>query len=260
MKVITFITDFGNRENFVGIIKGVIYSINPDVKIVDITNEVSPHNIREASFYLLSSYRYFPKGSIHLVIVDPGVGSERKAIACRDKNYIFIAPDNGLLTPIIENIEEAVILNKEDFFLHPLSKTFHARDIFAPVAGYLSKGIKLNKIGERILPEKLKTFYLNKPEYRKDRIKGEIFHIDNFGNIITNFAISEVLKWKGSEKIKAILNGKEIRKWTNSYEEGGDEPFLIEGSAGFIEIALRRKSASKRFGAKLGDKIILLKV
>lgn len=259
MSVITLLTDFGTRDHFIGVVKGIILSINPSAEIVDITHEVRPHNIREGAFYLLSSYTYFPPGSIHLVVVDPGVGSKRRAIACKSKDYFFVAPDNGILSPVVEELEEVVALDREDFFHHPVSKTFHARDIFAPCSAYISKGIELKELGTPISRDELVTFPLKKPHFENDRAEGEVLHIDRFGNIITNFKVSEVLSWAGKEKIRVLLGKKVIKNWVNSYQEGGNDPFLIEGSSGYLEISLRNRNAAQSFKVKVESRVVIVK-
>ncbi len=259
MGLITLITDFGSRDHFVGVVKGVILSINPSAKIVDITHEVSPQNIREAAFYLLSSYRFFPEHSVHVVVVDPGVGSKRRALACRSKEHYFVVPDNGILTPLLEELEEVVVLDRKEFFLHPVSKTFHARDIFAPCSAHLSRGMELAQLGTAVSLDKLVRIAWHNPRFTHERAEGEILHIDRFGNIITNFEVTELLTWKGSSGVKVILGREAIENWVDFYAQGGDVPFLIEGSSGYLEISLRNKSAAQFFRAKEGDRVVVVK-
>ncbi|MCD6522107.1 SAM-dependent chlorinase/fluorinase [Candidatus Calescamantes bacterium] len=260
MRVITFITDFGSREPFVGIMKGVIYTINPNVKIVDITHEVHPHNLQEACFVLLTSYHYFPQDTIHTIIVDPGVGGERRAVACKSEKFYFVAPDNGVLTPVKKKIVEAVVLENSEYFLKPVSYTFHGRDIFSPVAAHISLGRKLEEFGRSISPQELVEIPFPQAFFGKREVKGEVLYVDRFGNLITNIPVEEFFEWKGSNQIKALLRNKEINRIAKSYKEGGVEPFLIPGSSGFLEVSIYGKSAYQHFEARVGDGIIIKKL
>lgn len=252
---ITLITDFGIRDYFAGVMKGVIYNLNPEAKIIDITHDVPPGDIRGGAFHLFASYRFFPPGTVHLLVVDPGVGTGRRAIAGRSEKYIFVAPDNGLLTPVMEELEEVVQCNREEFFLKPLSHTFHGRDIFAPVAAHLSRGKALSTLGKRIPKDNLMRIEWNKPQYGEEYIKGEVLHVDRFGNLVTNLKGEEVLRWAGEKDIELTVRGKKVSKWASSYQEGGKEVFLITGSLGLVEISVKGGNASQILGVKRGDEI-----
>jgi S-adenosylmethionine hydrolase len=184
--VITLITDFGTAGPYVGSMKGVILSIHPDARIVDIAHDIRPQDVDEAAFVLNRAYAYFPAGTIHVVVVDPGVGSDRAVLAVRTERYIFLAPDNGVLKYVFDACPDARVfrVTNQDFSLSPVSRTFHGRDVFAPAAAHLSRGVDIERMGEPF------TEYVRgevqRPEVRPREIRGEIVFIDGFGNGITN--------------------------------------------------------------------------
>jgi len=186
MRFISLTTDFGLSDWFVGTMKGVIYRINPRVTVVDLTHDLLPGDIRAGSFALAAAYRYFPKGTIHVAVVDPGVGTDRKAIAVRTADYFFVGPDNGVLSFALrkERIKSIHALENKTHFLKPLSQTFHGRDIFAPVAAELSRGLAIRKLGPAV--HDLVHLPWPEPRHRQGSIKGEVVYIDRFGNAITN--------------------------------------------------------------------------
>ena len=186
MSVITLTTDFGTRDWFVGTMKGVIASIAPRSTVVDLTHDLPPGDIRGGAFALAASHRFFPKGTIHVAVVDPGVGSRRKAIAVQTAKGVFVGPDNGVLSWALakEKIRAIHALENEAYFLQPVSRTFHGRDIFAPVAAHLSRGVPIQKLGPA-----LKDFVRldwPEPRVRRGGFEGEVVYIDRFGNAITN--------------------------------------------------------------------------
>lgn len=290
MSLIALLTDFGLKDNYVGVMKGVMLSINPKLEFVDITHEVASHQIRQASFLLLKSYSYFPKGTIFLAVVDPGVGSWRKAIAIKTKNYFFVGPDNGVLSLACrqDSIKEIVLLENKKYFLKqiystPLEKiadfnpvrslalrdaisngikergsltgfTFHGRDIFAPAAAYLSKGVSLSSFGRSI--SKIEKIKLSLPRIKNNSLEGEVIYADRFGNLVTNFKKEELDKFLEDKRLNAFLNKKPIKKICSFYAEAKDkEPFFIEGSFGYLEISLKDKSAKEYFGIKDIEKV-----
>ncbi|MFH1622487.1 MAG: SAM-dependent chlorinase/fluorinase [Candidatus Omnitrophota bacterium] len=251
--MITLLTDFGYKDNFVGVVKGVILGINPRVHVVDLCHEVEPQDIMGAAFALKTAYRYFPKDTIHLVIIDPGVGSGRLPILVKTKDYYFIGPDNGVLSLALEDqeIEGIVYLDNYEFHLRPVSNTFHARDIFAPVAVHLSKGISYQLFGKGL--KDYKKIKLPKPKIKPSLISGEIIYIDRFGNLFTN--ISQDIKDK-IKKPKIKIKDKLIRGLKSSYAQVKPKTLLaIWGSSGFLEIALNFGSAKENLGAKIGEKV-----
>lgn len=251
--IIALLTDFGTKDYFVGAMKGVILSINPEAKIIDITHDIEPQNIRSAGFTLASCYHNFPQKTIFVSVVDPGVGSDRRAILVETENYYFIAPDNGLLSLIIKNESNYRIfeLTNPKFFLSKMSQTFHGRDVFAPVAAWLSKGISSNEFGNEI-----SELIFSKNLYPKivsaDKITGNIIHIDNFGNIITNFRKTDL-----ATNFSLQVNENMITKHHTFYAEGKvSEIFSIWGSAGYLEIAVNCNSAKELLNAEIGNEIL----
>ncbi len=258
-KYIILLTDFGIEDNFVGVMKGVIYNINHNVKIIDLTHNITSQNIFEAAFLLKHSYSYFPEKSIFLNVVDPGVGTDRKILIAEIDKKLFIAPDNGLLTFIIdENKDNYKLYSLKNEFLKNLtsniSNTFHGRDIFAPTGAIISKGIKLLKISNRISTFKR----INYPTYKfnNKKIIGEIIYIDKFGNCISNLPASLLNKFnKLNIKIKNIT----INTLSNNYNIEKRIGAIIN-SFNLLEIFSPSNSAANKFKIKIGDKIIINKI
>ena len=252
--VIALLTNFGTRDYYVGAMKGVILSIDATVSIVDITHEIQPQDIRSASFTLRACYRNFPPKTIFVAVVDPGVGSNRRAVLAETENYRFVAPDNGLLSFVFEeetNFRVFELTNKK--FLAPkISRTFHGRDVFAPVAAFLSKGVSSSECGREV--NDLVRFKTVKPvRIFEGEIKAEIIHADNFGNLVTNLTVIDL-----PENFTLEINGKVIKRRREFYAEAvKDEVFMILGSAGFLEISVNQNSAREILSVRAGDKILL---
>ncbi len=248
-RVITLTTDFGTADPYVGIMKGVILRINPQVIIVDLCHEIAPQNIAQATFLLKTAFRFFPPQTIHVVVVDPGVGGKRRAIILRTGEAYFIAPDNGVLSGVLEESTDyqAFSISNPKFWLHPVSSTFHGRDIFAPVAAHLSRGVPLEQFGEPA--SDLVTLPLPRPEVKGDLIVGQVIHIDHFGNLITNIE-EELLKGELSLEIQ----GHRIGKLSPCYE-AGEELLALIGSTGNLEIAVKNGSAAERLKARIGTPV-----
>ena len=250
--IITLSTDFGTIDYFVGTMKGAILSINPGAKIIDITHEIPPQDISSASFTLRACYRNFPKKTIFVAVVDPGVGSNRKAILVETEDYYFIAPDNGLLSFIFDEATDFRVyeLTNEKFFKHPISHTFHGRDIFAPVAAHLSNSFKANVFGNET--QNFVRLEENKPRKVSEKeVEAEIIHIDRFGNLITNLAQKDL-----PENFTLEINGTKIEKMQSFFAEAEKgELFMILGSAGFLEVVAFQDSAVNILSAKTGQKI-----
>ena len=212
--IITLTTDFGTKDGYVGAVKGVIKKINPEVELIDITHGIEPFDILGAAFALNNFYRYFPKGSIHLVAVDPGVGSERQAILIKSEDFFFVGPDNGVFNFVFENerINEIIVLSNKKYFLATFSSTFHARDIFAPVAAYLSLGVDVREFGTSA--KECVKLIIPQPNLTKKNLVGEIIHIDSFGDLITNVG-EEVLDNKNIAQIE--VGKKRIKRISQSY-------------------------------------------
>jgi S-adenosyl-L-methionine hydrolase (adenosine-forming) len=251
--IIALLTDFGMKDYFVGAMKGVILSINSEAKIIDLTHEIEPQNVSAASFTLRACYRDFPKGTIFVAVVDPGVGSNRRAILVEAEDFFFIAPDNGLLSFVLTDASSPVRvfkLTNEKFFHHPVSRTFHGRDIFAPVAAHLSNGVAPEVFGDEI--NDFVRFKISQPRKASEsQTEAEIIHIDRFGNLITNLKIKDL-----PERFSLEINGRKIEKLQNFYAEAeSNEIFMIFGSAGFLEIVVFHNSAAKLLSARNGQQI-----
>ena len=256
MQIITLTTDFGYSDPFSGLIKGVIYKICPGAKIVDLTHNIPPQDIWSANFILSASYNYFPKGTIHLCIVDPGVGSLRKPLLIETRNCFFIGPDNGLFTSIIENekIVRIVELTEKKYWLKTISQTFHGRDIFSPVAAYLAKGIPSKSFGKAIKKENLVRLPVNSLIKNKNSYTGIVQYIDHFGNLITNIPHHNVPK-----KIRGKIKNFNFQGLVSSYSEvkttSANKLFVIRGSSGYLELFVNKGNAAKVTGSKMKDKV-----
>jgi len=260
--LVTLTTDFGQDDHFVGVIKGVILSINPDVQIVDVCHEVNSYDIFDAAYTVDQSYRFFPPDTIHLVVVDPGVGTARRPILVRTPEQKFVAPDNGVLSLVYErepNIEVRHITS-EHYFLNPVSNTFHGRDVFAPTAGWLSKGVEVDKFGEPVTD--FTKFASPRPKKVKDGfIKGVTLKVDKFGNLITNITPQDVpeLFTENPPSFKIMVNQQEVTRLGASYSVGKpSELFAIVGSSGYLEISTNRGSAAKTLNVGRGAEIGLM--
>lgn len=257
--LITLITDFDTTDHFVGTMKGVILNINPDVQIVDICHKVASYDIFDAAFTLAQSYRFFPPDTIHLVVVDPGVGTVRRPLLVRTMAYKFVAPDNGVLSLIYEREERAEVrhITADHYFLNPVSNTFQGRDVFAPVVGWLSKGVEVDKFGDPIT--EYTKFASPKPKRVGDSlIKGVALRIDKFGNIITNLTPEDVpqLFAENPPPFKIMINEQEITRLNLAYSMGKpSEVFAIVGSSGYIEICTNRGSAAKILNVNRGVEV-----
>jgi S-adenosylmethionine hydrolase len=254
--IITLLTDFGLKDPYVASMKGVILSINPQCTLVDITHQVSPYDIKEGAFILAQAYSTFPKGTIHLSVVDPGVGSPRKPILFVTKNYFFIGPDNGLFTFALkrEKLKKVIALGKMEFFLPEVSPTFHGRDLFAPVAAHLSFGIAPESFGRVI--KSWNEISFPEPVLRQEKLIGEVVHIDTFGNLVCNIDYKNLLKFSKSRPFVIKIGKRTMRGLKKGYWEGKkDEPMALIGSGGFLEISVREGNAQRLLKAKKGDPI-----
>ena len=258
-QVVTLITDFGHADHFVGVMKGVIRGINPDVEIVDVCHQVNSYDIFDAAFILAQSYRFFPTDTIHLVVVDPGVGTARRPLLARTIEQKFVAPDNGVLSLVYEREESIEVrhITSDHYFLNPVSSTFHARDVFAPVVGWLSRGLEADKFGEPITD--YAKFVSPKPKRVSDQlVKGVVLRVDKFGNILTNFTPDDLpaLFSENPPPFKILIGQQEITKLNLSYSSGKpSEIFAIVGSSGYLEICTNRGSAAKTLNASRGAEV-----
>jgi len=256
--IITLTTDFGLKDPFVGIMKGVILGINPKAEIIDISHHITPQNILEAALVISMGYRYFPASTIHVVVVDPQVGSARRPLLISSQEYYFIGPDNGVFTPIYkEQHVEVIHITSTHYYLSPKGPTFHGRDIFAPAAAWLSKGIESSKFGELIND----YVTLPIPESRvsdETTVEGEVVYIDVFGNAITNITKDDLDKLSPEffkDRFKVIYRDNQL-SLSNYYSqtEGSDLSGVLN-SFGFLELFTYKGNASNKFGIKIGDKV-----
>jgi S-adenosyl-L-methionine hydrolase (adenosine-forming) len=261
-QIITLLTDFGSADYFVASMKGVILSINAQARIVDITHEIPPQDIPAAAFTLLATYKAFPRQTIHVAVVDPGVGSRRRPILLSASDQFFVGPDNGIFSYILDRESHARVfeITNESYFRKPISPTFHGRDLFAPVAAALSSGLAPESFGREI-QDCVRLAPLKPEKLAGGKIRARIIHIDRFGNCVTNLTPAEL----GSEVIgngAALEIGrrriKTIRRFFSEETGSGAEVFAIWGSAGFLEIAAMNQSAAKILKARPGQTVFLL--
>jgi S-adenosylmethionine hydrolase len=252
--VIALLSDFGTKDYFVGAMKGTILSINEKAIIVDITHEILPQDIFAAGFTLCACYKNFPEKTTFVAVVDPGVGSERRAILVETESYYFLAPDNGLLSFVFSEEKNFKVyeLTDEKFFAEKVSRTFHGRDVFAPIAAHLSKGITAENFGAEI--KDFIHFKTTEPKRISEKeIEAEIIHIDRFGNLITNLKTEEL-----PDKFTIRIGDKNINKLQTYYAEAEKgELFMISGSAGFLEIVSFQDSAEYILQCEVGARIII---
>jgi len=273
--VITITTDFGNNDAYVSCVKGVILTINPEAKVVDICHSIESQNIYQAAFILNTAYPYFPKDTIHVVIVDPGFGSQRNVVVLRTPAAFFMAPDNGVLSYILDEVcpesviapdsssqslgqkqvqgnSRAIVLTNPDYWRHPVSATFHGRDIFAPVAAHLSLGVPLDKFGETV--NYLSSFQISRPYHdSKDNLIGCVLHVDKFGNLITNIKNCDF----SGESVKVRIGSHLIHGLSRFYAER-EGLAAIMGSSGYLEVSLTNGNASILLDVKAGEEVKLV--
>ena len=266
--IITLTTDFGTSDTYVGIMKGVILGINPNTRIVDLTHAIPPQDIYEAAFSIYAAYRYFPKGTIHIIVVDPGVGSDRQTIVSHIDNAFFVCPDNGVLSYLLHDVEnqgrhaiDSVAIQNSAYCLPEVSNTFHGRDIFAPVAAHLSLGVSLDDIGPAV--PTLVRLPIQVPELSGNTLTGQIVKIDRFGNAITNIPETAIARLESAltaeMPIYEISVGSvRLNRLNRAYAESGiGEPLAIIGSSGLLEIAINSGNAKEDLAIKRGDPVIV---
>jgi len=257
--IITLTTDYGTEDHLVGTLKGVILKINPDVTIVDITHHVTPFDLLDGALAIGEAYSYFPPKTIHVVVVDPGVGTERRPILVSGQNQYFIAPDNGVLSLVYEREEKFVVrhANAKHYYLQPVSKTFHGRDVFAPVAAWLSKGWQTASMGEEI--QDYKRFALPRPKAADGTVKGVVLRVDAFGNLVTNFRSEDLPESARNGKALNLQVGNHaVTKLVETFAQGeAAESVAYFGSSGYLEIGVNKGSASRVLGLGRGTPVVL---
>jgi len=261
-QIIGLITDFGDRgQHYVASMKGVILSINPKANIIDIAHNITPFSIIEAAYIIKSTYSLYPKNTIFIIVVDPGVGSNREIILIRTKSgYFFIGPNNGIFTNVFDSSElsKCIHIKNEQYFNIPVSKTFHGRDIMAPIGAYITKGVNIDKFGSKFPVTKLINFPIELKKISDNKIRCTIQYIDDFGNLITNIKGNYVIFKEDTEM--AIRTGdQKIRgKFVKFFEEVFVNSLLfIVGSSGFLEISKNQGKAASYLGLKVGDVITI---
>ena len=263
---IALLTDFGSSDFYAGTMKGVIAGIAPDANIIDLSHNILAQNIKQAAFILASSYHYFEEGSIFMVVVDPGVGTSRKPVCIKIDGRYFVGPDNGFISYILMNqdIEAAVLLNNESFFLPEITHTFHGRDIFSPVAAHLANGTSIYELGTEINPAGLvKLENLKYIDKKSEMIRGEVLYIDSFGNLITSINGNFLKREEEKLNCKWLFSfaNHEISVLSKTFEDVAPGEFLAYiGSSGFLAIAKREANAAASIDAYVGMKIKATKV
>ena len=259
--IVTLTTDFGTADYHVGAMKGAILDVCPDAEVVDITHDLTPFDILDGAFTLAHACETFPYRTVHVVVVDPGVGTDRRALLVSGDRHYFIAPDNGLLSFIYPKQEKLAVyhITSEHYFRQPVSRTFHGRDVFAACAGWLAKGVEAEKFGEPI--EDYVKLAVPKAQATSEKSwKGMVLKIDRFGNVITNLAAEDcpALFAEPTPPFKLSAGGKEISRLSPTYSLGGQgEIFAVLGSSGYLEIAANRNPAAKLLGLQRGAEVTL---
>ncbi len=257
-RILTLLTDFGTRDHYVAAVKGVLLSINPDLTLVDISHEITPQNIQEGGFVLASAFRYFPDGTAHLAVVDPGVGGERRGLAAATERHFFVGPDNGLFDRVFALDPPRLVVSLEniDYQLPQPSVTFHGRDIFAPAAAHISLGLPLQKLGPPIsycpgLPDPLVLG-------EQEELQGEIIHVDRFGNLVSNIEISSAQSGEELLDLEVYLASQQVLTGPKTFAEAPpSRPFALRGSSGYLEVAVRDGSALDATGCGVGTPVLI---
>jgi S-adenosylmethionine hydrolase len=256
--IITLLTDFGWGDGHIGAMKGVILGINPDCHIVDLAHQVTPHDVVGAALVLGQAYAFYPRGTIHLVVVDPGVGSSRKPLVLRTRDYLFVGPDNGCFTRVLKQEQKVQVyeLTEKHFRLAHVSQTFHGRDIFAPAAAQLSLRIPPEEMGPAVDIAELTTLAIPAPIVDGAILLGEVIQVDSFGNIVTNISQKDLGELAADDLIEIEIKGERIKGLKRSYEGGKEgEIIALWGSAGLLEISLRERNLHRERGWGRGEKV-----
>jgi S-adenosyl-L-methionine hydrolase (adenosine-forming) len=251
--IVTLLTDFGLVDHYAGVMRGVLMGTDPEIRVVDLTHEIAPGRIDEGAFALLAAYLYFPRGTVHVAVVDPGVGSARRAIVVEAAEQYFVGPDNGLFSYVLEREAEAraVEVTNSQYFRQPLSTTFHGRDLFAPVGAALARGVRPEELGPP-LPSPTRLAPLRPLAGVDGGLQGRILHVDRFGNCITSVSVDDLVS--GNDRVRVRAGGRDVATFRRHYTGApAGDPFLIWGSTGFLEISLNGGSAAAALGLAAGD-------
>jgi S-adenosylmethionine hydrolase len=256
--IITLTTDFGSADHLAGTMKGVILNINPDAEVVDITHKVIPYDLLDGALAIGQAFKYFPPKTVHVVVVDPGVGTQRRPLLVTADQHFLVAPDNGVLSMVFAQTESLTVrhITSEHYFAQPVSSTFHGRDVFAPVAAWLTKTWQTQAFGEEV--DDFTRFALPKPKSAGNGVKGVVLRIDNFGNLITNLTAEDAPQILAGSPFKLRVGNAEITKLVQTFAQGAaNEPVLVLGSSGFFEVAVNRGNAAKTLAASRGAEVTL---
>ncbi|HZC24813.1 MAG TPA: SAM-dependent chlorinase/fluorinase [Candidatus Binatia bacterium] len=259
--IVTLTTDFGTNDHFVGAVKGVILDIVPEAAIVDISHAVQAFDVLDGALTISQAYSYFPTGTVHMIVVDPGVGTARRPILASSDGYHFVAPDNGVLSMVYAREERIHVrhITADHYFRQPVSSTFHGRDVFAPVAAYLAKMVDSHKFGDEI--EDYVRFAAPKPKPAGDnKLRGVVLKVDRFGNLITNVTPEDApALFAPNAAFKIVVGSKEVSEIRTAYAEGAPgEVFAVLGSMGYLEIVANRTAAAQLTGAGKGSEVSIL--
>lgn len=258
--IVTLLTDFGLADYFVGAMKGAVLSVNPRAQVVDITHEIPPHDIESAAFTLFAAYESFPAGTVHVAVVDPGVGSPRRPVVAGAGGHLFVGPDNGVFGYVFARAAEPRVFHatEKKYFRPAISTTFHGRDVFAPLAGALSLGVEPATLGPPV-SDYLKLPFPAPRRLPEGALEGSVIHVDRFGNCVTNIAPADLEDFESLEDLSLRVGGHEISASRRFFAEDATasaEPFIIEGSAGLLEIAVYLDSAARLLGLRRGQKVL----
>ena len=256
--VIALLTDFGTRDHYAGAMRGVVLGICPEATLADITHDIGPQDVLGGAIELAAAFRFFPTGTVFLAVVDPGVGSARRAIAAAAGDYTFVAPDNGLLTVVFQETPPAQIveLTERQYALPTVSRTFEGRDRFAPAAAWLAKGLNLRDLGAPL--DSWQRLVIPEPAIEGDQLGGEVLHVDRFGNLVTNITRRQLESFAGGQVIRVAIGQRRIEGVVGSYSEvGTGSTCALYGSSDRLEIAVNGGSAADQLGLGRGGPVLV---
>lgn len=255
--IVTLTTDFGSRDPFVGVMKGVMLGVNPELTLVDLTHGIEPGKVFQAAFLLENSAGFFPPGTVHLVVVDPGVGGPRRAIAVRNEKSLFVGPDNGCLGRYLPG-DDAVEITNPELLPEERSRTFHGRDVFAPAAAHLASGLPLRELG----PPVFDPVVLDPPgpKISGDVLEARVMHVDRFGNLVTCLNVMDLFAFAGTSTLVFKVGELSFGTFVSTYSDAPEGSLMAyEGSGGYLEIGVARGSAADLTGAAAGDEVVVFR-